>query len=316
MNTVKKMDKGITIGIPKALLYFKYAQLWESFFHTLGVDYIVSPDTTRDTIAAGMNVAVDETCLSSKIYLGHVTWLMDKCDMILVPRISNFGKAGTVCTKHQAIYDVVKATFRDTGLKLLHYNIDLNNSEKEMRAFIQMGTQLGKRKAHSIYAYWSAKQSQKTEAAVAQAQQQRLLETDGMKILIIAHRYNVFDQYIGAPIIRMLKQMGVTPINGCVVDEKTAILKSTELSDTLPWYFNKELVGAIAEYKDDVDGIILMSSFPCGPDSMVNEIIIRRVKDKPILNLILDGQEGGAGLETRLESFVDIIQFRRNERHG
>ena len=44
---------------------------------------------------------------------------------------------------------------------------------------------------------------------------------------------------------------------------------------------------------------------------MVNEIILRRVKDKPILNLIIDGQEGSAGIETRLESFLDIIQFKR-----
>jgi predicted nucleotide-binding protein (sugar kinase/HSP70/actin superfamily) len=61
-----------------------------------------------------------------------------------------------------------------------------------------------------------------------------------------------------------------------------------------------------------VDGIILLSSFPCGPDSMVNEIILRKVQNKPILNLILDGQEGSAGMETRLESFVDIIKYRRS----
>lgn len=56
-----------------------------------------------------------------------------------------------------------------------------------------------------------------------------------------------------------------------------------------------------------------MSTFPCGPDSLVNEIVIRRVRDLPVLNLLIDGQEGTAGLETRLESFVDIIHFKREE---
>ena len=41
---------------------------------------------------------------------------------------------------------------------------------------------------------------------------------------------------------------------------------------------------------------------------MVNEMIIRRIKDRPILNLLLDSQDGNAGIETRLESFVDIIR--------
>jgi predicted nucleotide-binding protein (sugar kinase/HSP70/actin superfamily) len=316
MGKSKKIKKPITIGIPRALLYFKYAQLWENFFHTLDINYIVSPDTNNNILTKGINFSVDETCLSSKIFLGHVIWLMDKCDYIFVPRISNFGKIGTVCTKHQAIFDVVRSTFREQDVKLLHYNIDRDNSEKEVSAFVKLGSSLGKSKAQSLFAYWVAKQAQKTENVVALREQQQLLEQDKIKILIIAHRYNINDKYIGEPIMRMLRNLGTVPINGSIVDEKTAIKKSFLLSKTLPWVVNKELLGSIAEYRDRVDGIILMSSFPCGPDSMVNEIIIRRVKDKPILNLILDGQEGGAGLETRLESFVDIINFRRNDLIG
>ena len=60
-----------------------------------------------------------------------------------------------------------------------------------------------------------------------------------------------------------------------------------------------------------VDGIILLSAFPCGPDSMVNELVTRRVKGVPLLNLVLDSQTGTAGVETRLESFIDIIRFKK-----
>jgi predicted nucleotide-binding protein (sugar kinase/HSP70/actin superfamily) len=44
---------------------------------------------------------------------------------------------------------------------------------------------------------------------------------------------------------------------------------------------------------------------------MVSDILLRRVKDKPMLNLVLDGQNGTAGVETRLESFLDIIRFQK-----
>lgn len=307
-----KKGKEIKIGIPKALLYFKYAQLWETFLYSLGVDYILSPDTNREILNKGINIAVDETCLPSKIYLGHIQWLIDKCDYILVPRISSLGKIGTVCTKHQAIFDVIKNTFRDRNIKLLHYNIERSNLDAEVSAFVKIGTFLGKKKTQSLMAFWNAKHAQKLYNVVAFNEQQKLLETKKIKLLIIAHQYNLYDKYIGEPIMRILKELDVVAIDGCIVDEKTAIQKSALLSDTLPWTFNKELVGAIAIYRDDVDGIILLSSFPCGPDSMVNEIIIRRVKDKPILNLVLDGLEGIAGIETRLESFIDIINYKRS----
>ena len=43
---------------------------------------------------------------------------------------------------------------------------------------------------------------------------------------------------------------------------------------------------------------------------MVDEMIIRKFRGKPILNITLDDQDGTAGLETRLESFVDILRFK------
>ena len=58
---------------------------------------------------------------------------------------------------------------------------------------------------------------------------------------------------------------------------------------------------------------MLVSAFPCGPDSMTNEMLIRRIKGKPVLTLMLDTQSGTAGIETRLESFLDIIRFQKGE---
>lgn len=306
----------LKIGIPRAFLYFKYRYLWETFFDELRIEYIVSPDTNKDIVSRGMTYAIDEACLSSKIYLGHVDWLIGKCDYILVPSISNYGPSKTVCTKFQAIYDVVNNTFRDRNVKLLNYNIDVKNTEFEMRAFLKMGKFLGKNKASSMHAYLLAKQAEKASELMEQRYQDSQLSKDKIKILLIAHGYNIEDKYIGHPIINYLEELDVVPIIGYKANKKDAVQKSFEISETLPWIFNRELIGSIELYKDRVDGIILMSSFPCGPDSLVNEIIIRRIKDKPILNLLIDGQEGSAGLETRIESFVDIINFKRDDYIG
>jgi predicted nucleotide-binding protein (sugar kinase/HSP70/actin superfamily) len=311
----ERKTTNIMVGIPRALLYFKYGFLWESFFSSLGIKYILSPETNKEILTKGINIGVDETCIPSKIYLGHIDWLIDRCDVILIPRIAEFSKSNTVCTKYQAMYDVVRNTFRKRSPNLLLFNIEKDTIDGEVGAFIRIGMKLGRKKPEIMLAYWNAKVAAKTYNLLMLNEQKKQLTTKSLKILVIAHAYNSMDSYIGKPLLNIIKNLGVIPILGNIVDEKTAIRKSEELSKTLPWIYNKELLGAIAEYKNDVDGIILVSSFPCGPDSMVNEIIVRRVRDIPILNLILDGQEGTAGLETRIESFIDIIKYRKGKFH-
>ena len=45
--------------------------------------------------------------------------------------------------------------------------------------------------------------------------------------------------------------------------------------------------------------------------SLVNELILRKITDIPMINILIDEQTSSTGLETRLESFVDIIKERR-----
>ena len=74
---------------------------------------------------------------------------------------------------------------------------------------------------------------------------------------------------------------------------------------------NREIIGSIMQLHSAVDGILLVSAFPCGPDSMTDDAIIRCIQGKPILNLTVDAQTGTAGLETCVESFVDILRHQK-----
>lgn len=93
------MKKSICIGIPRAMLYYRYGKMWETFFNALDCEVIVSPETDKKILEEGSLYSVDETCLSSKIFLGHVKWLIGKCDRIFIPRISNFGRDKVFCTE-------------------------------------------------------------------------------------------------------------------------------------------------------------------------------------------------------------------------
>ena len=302
------------IGIPRAFLYYKYKYLWEVFFNELGCEVIISPQTNKEILQKGSSISIDESCLSSKIYMGHIEWLIDKCDFILIPRIETYGKRQLVCTKFQAAFDVATNAFRDRNIKILDYNIDYVKKETEFKAFRKMGKKLKKKKFETIRAYFMAKQAEKLMYEENLKKQEELLKIENkLKILVVAHPYNVYDKFIGEPTIAYLKELGSIPIIGEVVERTAAVKKAKEVLPTLPWDTNKELIGAIEIYKKKVDGIILMTAFPCGPDSLVNEMIIRKNKDVPIINLILDEQEGTAGRETRIESFIDIIKLKKGD---
>lgn len=313
------------IGIPKAFYYYRYGTLWCAFFRALGCEVILSPDTNKEFLTQGSKLSIDEGCLSLKIYLGHVQWLMDRCDLVFVPRIANFGWIDTgikkiCCPRFEALHDVVRNTFREQENRILGCQIDYIDVNKsigthtEESAFLELGRALGKSRAETVTAYRRAKAVDAKRQAERAAAQQALLDSEGTKILVAGHGYVVHDPFIGAPAQQMLEKLGVKTVYSDRLDRTACLKAGGELSPTVPWEVNREIFGAVQLCRDQVDGIILMSAFPCGPDSMTNDMLLRLVKDVPILTIILDNQSGSAGLETRLESFVDILNFRKGRK--
>ncbi len=299
------------VGIPRALLYFKNEKFWTTLFKEMGIEYILSPETNKEIINDGANLAIDETCLPTKILLGSINWLIDKCDYIFIPRIA-YAHGQQMCTKFLAQTDLVYNTFRDRNPKLLFYDIDNKKVTAERKAILKMGKFLHIPKNHVKLAYILAKQTQLYyEMFRCESQENVVKNSNKNKILIVAHAYNIKDKYVGEPIIEAVKNLNCEPIIAEYFNAEQCIQASRNVSKTLPWGYNRHLVGAIEMYKDNIDGIILLTTFPCGPDSMVNDMIIRKYKNIPIITLTVDTQDGTAGMQTRLESFVDIINFKK-----
>lgn len=299
------------VGIPRALLYYRYNVLWETFFHELGIETVLSPRTNKTLLDAGNYYAIDENCLSSKLYFGHVAALENKCDKVFVPRIANYGKDGILCSRFEAIYDMCTNTFREKNIDFISCNVDIQQKRPEADAYIQLGAELGKSKAEAKAAYRKAALAWEQDLKEKITGQEASLSTDKIKILVVGHSYNLYDEYIGKPILKGIERLDALPVCSDAIDLKQAQADSLNICKNVPWIMSRELLGSIYKYHEKIDGIILITAFPCGPDSMVNEMIIRRIKDRPILNLLLDSQDGNAGIETRLESFIDIIRFRK-----
>lgn len=303
----------LTVGLPRALLYHRYAVLWRTYFDALGIDTVVSGETNRAVAERGLAAASDEMCLSLKVYLGHVEALIGRCDRIFIPRIVDFGIRRVMCTTFEGLPDIAANIFRDRHIDILSCNISVQGGIDEKDGMIQMGTDLGYSKKEAKRAYKRALAAQRAadEAAVAAADQ--LYKSDGLKIAVGAHPYVMDDDYYGRPVLDYLSEMGVTAIPAYAVDRREARKVTKRLSPTMKWEVSREIAGSLAMHLDDVDGIILMSVYPCALDSMVNDMLVRKFRDSgvPMMNLTMDAQSGTAGLETRLESFIDILSMRR-----
>lgn len=294
----------LKIGIPRSLYYYYFKDLWINFFKNLDIDIIISPKTNKEILDLGKEYANDEMCISLKNYLGHVAYLQNKCDYVLIPRIDNYGINNQMCTNFQATYDIVNNLFKN---KTLHYNIDLRKKETEKLAFINMGLILGKTKKTSIIAYELAKEIEYKNKEKLICDNIEKLKSKKSKIMLISHPYNTYDEYIGKPIIEILQKYDIELIYAERFNNYKTNKLSNLISSTSYFKYSKELLGAIPITEGLIDGVIFITSFPCALDSIANQLAIKKLKI-PSIQLIVDDETSLVGFETRIESFIDILE--------
>ena len=283
--------KKIKIGIPRALMYYRYGVLWKNFFEILGCKVILSPETNRQIVELGINNTIDECCLSYKIYVGHVLHLSNICDYVLISRICDYGRKDKVCTRLNSTYDDIKHKIPID--QILDYDIEYTKFKFPIIGFIKLGFKFTKNPIKILYSYFKAKN--------------KLLKNN-KKILILSHFYNIQDKFVSKYITEYLENNNIIPIYSNKLDRNITKDFSLYFSNTLYWKYSKEMIGSLYYTKNMIDGIIFISTYPCGIDSLVNNLAILKNKELPILNLVIDENVTELSLETKLESFVDILK--------
>ena len=299
------MDK---VGIPRSLFYYYYKDIWKVFFRELGVSYVVSPNTNKEIVDRGMKIAGDEMCLAFKNYLGHVDYLKDKCTYIFVPRICNYGSDNQMCTNFFAAYDIVNNLFDN---KIISYNIDLSEGFTLKKGLYDIGKFFKKNDSEIKKAYKIALAEYEMIKMKDIEINLRKLSSDKTKILIVSHPYNIYDSMIGRDIIKYLKKEDVEIIYSDKFREGVCAKLSKKISPDLYFRYSKQNIGSIIYTSGKIDGVIFLTSFPCAPDSLVNELAIRKIKI-PNINMVVDASSSFTGMETRLESFLDVLRGNVN----
>jgi len=332
------MFRVLKIGFPRALFYYDYFPFWAGFFYQLGIEVVTSPPTNRRIMEQGLKKASDETCLPLKLLAGHIQAL-EKVDAIFLPRMVSVEADTYNCPKFLGIPESLFAAV-PSGIPVLTVTLNWRKGKREVLKDLQVfGLQLGKSMADTRKAFTQAQAWQKRyqdtsgagwdfEESIREIEQAtkgltnskhrtttpvQRQKTDRLRIALVGHSYLTQEPYANLNLLgRLHKKVEVELVQHVKLEEVDTHLLG--LRKKLFWNHAKQIWGAGNKFVLDpkMDGIIYLSCFGCGTDSMVQELLARfaREQHKPYMMITLDEHSGEAGLVTRLEAFLDMVERR------
>lgn len=328
------------LGIPRSLFFYYYSPFWTTFWRELGVDCLLSPPTTPAILQQGLELALDEFCLPVKVHYGHLAYLANRVDLIFSPAFGRWGKRGHFCPKLKAIHDLVKHYFPRAvefwhdldaeemlqpgpwwkgvsrivpGIKRKRFRTAWQEAWRQQAAF----QQLWARGYHPLEAatYLDGGLDGK-RAAEPEAMARPGEDFPGLKIAVLGHPYLVYDEALNQQMLSLLRTKNVRIYTKETIPPSARRECWPGQGKEVFWPLGQEILSAALHYSTagQVDGIIFLTACLCGPDAIIGELLekymARMGTASALLKLTLDEHTGRAGLETRVEAFIDLLHWR------
>lgn len=327
---------GPTVGIPRTLLYYSFYPLWRRFLEELGARVVTSAQTTKETLDAGVATAVTDACVPIKVMHGHVMELVRRgVDYLFLPRVVCTNGRTVYCPKFLGLPDMVRSSVGSLP-KMIDVRVDLRRGRAEAsRVALLVGrlftNQTGRvRRAWTVARAELARYKEILRGGVDPEMAMGLARTGAsptsvpladalapLRLAVIGYPYVLHDPFLNLNLLKKLQALGVTPLTSQMVSEEDLAAQRAKLHKDLFWTYSDEAVSAAYHYlerPDEVDGLIHLTAFGCGPDSMVDKMIELRAREcraVPFMSLMIDEHTGEAGLSTRLEAFADMLRRRK-----
>ncbi|MBI4287820.1 MAG: hypothetical protein HY671_05260 [Chloroflexi bacterium] len=319
----------VRVGIPRALLYYQYFPMWKTFFETLGAETVVSHTTTKAVLADGASRMVAETCLPVKVFCGHAAALAKDCDYLFIPSIRSMQPRVFNCSKFLALPDMIKATVPEAP-PILDTEVDVNQGQRGLclsvyslaRHFTWNPLRARKATERALEAHRKYRRmmwQKKLGPPQAIAEMDNTAATEArhaasglrLKVALVGHPYLIYDDFVNHRLAHRLEALGAEVYTPEMASPRELDAAVSKVEERAYWTYESEVVGAAGYYMEkDVDGIIGLASFGCGPDSLMTDVVEhygRQRRAKPFMCLTIDEHSGEAGLLTRLEAFLDML---------
>lgn len=312
-----------TLGIPRALYYYYYYPFWKHFFTELGFSVVLSGPTTKEILDKGVLAAVDSTCLPVKVYYGHVLSLIEEnVDYLWIPQIVSVAKGEYICPKFMGLPDMMQSLLPRSIRAVSPLLSGKNRPQSIFYAYLQLGLAF-KPHACVLKAYLKGLLAQRAFCASLEKgvylptalEEEDLLPAKKTDLVLglLGHRYVLYDPYTSMNLLRKLLAFGVRVVTLEELSPKLLEKGALCLKKRMFWTSGKRILGALPALLPTVHGLISLSAFGCGTDSLTLDLVERASLRKkiPHLSLNLDEHTGEAGVVTRLEAFFDLLSRKR-----
>lgn len=276
------------IGIPNLFLCYEEGKIIKKFLEVLNFEVIV---LKNEIIEYKENI-----CYQLNEFLANINSLKDLCNYIINIKFDNIATKERGCSNFFASYDLINNTYDNNVLNIVIDNKNMRTLYKEL---IKVFSRFNIDKKELKKAYFNARIKIAKERKKEIIDNNNIIYEEGKKILILGHSYNIADEKIMNRIKSKLNS-NYNLILCDKFDREKVKLYSKNISIKTESKYIKESLGVIEMLKNNIDGIILISSDMCIFDNMLDEYIKRKYNIKYI-NLIIKNEF--VNLEENLEVF-------------
>jgi len=324
----------VKVGIPRALLFYLYYPMWQAFFNEIGVQVIPSGRTTKSILDDGIREALADVCVPIKLYYGHVTDLKGKVDYLFIPRVVCLNGKTVYCPKFLGLPDMIRYSV-DNLPPIIDVRMDSRQGRFSLlKAYIEIGKYFGAGKITSIKAYLKAlgvhyRFNRLLRKGFSPLEAMEILKNPrtakagsattkvNLKFAVLGYPYAIYDSFISVNILERLRQLGVRVMTAENIHPALLSLqRNCDLPKRRVWTLSDVALKAahLLFKRGRIDGILHITAFACGPDSLLNKLIelkAKQYRNVPFMTLMIDEHTGEAGIATRLEAFVDMVRRRK-----
>ena len=304
-SSAKAPVRETRIGIPRALTTHSLFPLYSTFFSVLGMEVVLSGVDPRGDLRSHSGF-----CLPAQIAHGAVLDLAQRgVGLVFLPNVvrmpqHNSCKDSYLCPITQAGPYFVAKAFPDTPF--LSPVLDFTNGYAASTTMTDMAVdELGVSRELADEA-WAAAVHDQTEAECALMEMGRKTLTQALAagkpaILLAGHSYNAYAPEASQSVGKKLSSMGVSVIPAdCLVPVGAG---------PTVWHFANQILNAVSLAKQHPNLFLLsVSNFSCTIDAFTHSMLASELGSKPHLILEIDAHTADAGVQTRLEAFLDIVQ--------
>jgi predicted nucleotide-binding protein (sugar kinase/HSP70/actin superfamily) len=305
----------VVIGIPRCFSVYTLWPLYSWFFHLLGVEIFLSEKVPQEGVAR----VESGYCFPAEIAHGAVQDIFDRePNYIFLPHFKDMESyeedaPANTCPITQGLPYYIKKAFPEIPEEMYIAPVVsfVDGRSETKRSFTEIGMLLGFTESESADAYDRALEKQEEYFRRARELGHKALHESRASqrpvIAILGRPYNAFtpDANMGIPKKFTSRGYSIIPFDILPFEDE-------EIFSNMYWYYGQQDMKTCALLKKEENiYVTYISNFSCAPDSFLLHYLKWIMGTKPFLILELDSHTADAGVDTRVEAFLDIIDGYR-----